>query len=539
MIKDYFFLSRLAYELNEQFNGSIILESFTSQKDRLFIRLLQQKEFLLELCVNHSLPYILIKDATGRKKRNSLDIFSQILNLKLSSVFIAKNDRVILFQIENNISLFFAIRGKFTNIYLLSNNNFISFKKIEDDDLEKIKTEFQNLEFVPPLSLPEFDNEDFNIEIESYKNRYPYISKEFLESISIKDNITIQNIIDQINRIFYADIVLFYDIDKKTVKLGVTPTVPNTNTNVVGIFSKANESIFSFLSELKSNEEFNNLFHNVQKFTDKELKYLNNKFNSISTRIQNGSKEEYYRKIAELLLINKSELKTGLSEIVLSDIYSGNQLLKIELHKKLSPQKNIEHYFNKAKEEKLFFERSKNIISDIESKLKLFNDARIELEEIKSLQQLNSLARKIGIKMKNITEKKEPKLKFKQYVIDSKFNIYVGKDSKSNDLLTMKFAKQNDYWFHARSVSGSHVVLRVDNKNDVIPKNILKKTASIAAFFSKAKHSFLVPVSYTLKKYVVKKKGMDIGQVALMKEQTLLVKPEIPSDAILIEQSET
>jgi len=98
-------------------------------------------------------------------------------------------------------------------------------------------------------------------------------------------------------------------------------------------------------------------------------------------------------------------------------------------------------------------------------------------------------------------------------------------------LLTTRFAKQNDFWFHARSVSGSHVVLRVENTKDVVPKSILKKVASLTAYHSKAKTAGVVPVSYTFKKYVIKRKGQPPGQVSLLKEEVLLVKPEIPGDA--------
>jgi len=125
---------------------------------------------------------------------------------------------------------------------------------------------------------------------------------------------------------------------------------------------------------------------------------------------------------------------------------------------------------------------------------------------------------------------KKDKLMFRHFMIENKYHIFVGKDGRNNDLLTTKFAKQNDFWFHARSVSGSHVVLRVENTKEVIPKNILMKTASVAAFYSKAKTSKLVPVTYTLKKYVNKNARHEVGQVTVTKENVLLVKPEIPKD---------
>ncbi|MDP2363753.1 MAG: NFACT RNA binding domain-containing protein, partial [Ignavibacteria bacterium] len=80
----------------------------------------------------------------------------------------------------------------------------------------------------------------------------------------------------------------------------------------------------------------------------------------------------------------------------------------------------------------------------------------------------------------------------------------------------------------ARSVSGSHLVLRVENTKEGIPKDVIKKAASLAAYHSKAKTAGVVPVAYTFKKYVVKRKGMPVGQVSLLKEEVLLVKPEIP-----------
>ncbi len=105
----------------------------------------------------------------------------------------------------------------------------------------------------------------------------------------------------------------------------------------------------------------------------------------------------------------------------------------------------------------------------------------------------------------------------------------LGRIVKAMILLTTRFAKQNDYWFHARGSSGSHVVLRVENTKEPIPKNILKKAAAIAAYHSKSKTSGTAPVAYTFKKYVVKKKGDPSGTVRLLREDVLLVKPEIPA----------
>jgi len=536
MIKSYFFLSRLANELSSRIKGKTIIDIYTSKKDTLFLNLYDGEELTMEICVNHSLPYIQIIETSNRKKRNSLDFFPVIKNLKFSDVFIAKNDRVLIFQIENEISLFFTIRGKFTNVYLLNADNLYSFKKISNQEIEKIRNEFLLLDFVKPLSMPEFSVEDYKLNILELKEKYPIISKEIIDNISKDQNIHLDSIVSDIKKILFNNFYLIKDFQIK--KTEINTEAPDKLDNIqIEEFESALEVTKRYLYMLKYFDCFNKIYSNTKKLIEKELNYLYNKKKNIQTRIELGSKEDEYRKIAELLLINKSLLHTGLNEITLNNIYENNKPIKIQINKKYNPQENIEYYFNKAKEEKIFFERSYKILSDAEKRITNLENANRELDNCKSLDNILLLRKNLGLKMENDSVKpNEPKFKFKQFLIENKYKVYVGKDSKSNDLLTLKFAKQNDYWFHARSVAGSHVILRVENKHEAIPKIILKKAASIAALYSKAKSSSLVSVSYTQKKYVIKKKGMDIGQVALLKENTLLVKPEIPENTIIIEQ---
>lgn len=536
MIKNYFFLNRLGFELCSKIKGFTIIECYTSKKDTLFFTLNNQFEYTLEICVDHSLPFIQLHKSYNKKKRNSVEIFSEILNLKFSDIFIAKNDRVLLFQIENEISLFFAVRGKFTNVYLLSGTKFLSFKKISNEDLEVIKNELLSLEFINPLTLPEFSADDKLLSIYELKKKYPFLSNEIINNLEQCNKSPLEEVLSEIKKIYYNDLSLIIDFENKSSVISYSSLEMNDKFQV-NKYSSALEVSSKYLQMLKYFNEFNKLFNYAKKNIEKEFISLNNKKKNILARLNSGSKESEFRKFAELLLINKSLISTGLNQIIVDDIYENNNLVSIQLNKKFTPQQNIEYYFKKAKDEKMFFDRSTKLLSDVDKRIILLTEAKENLNNCHSFDDILSIMNKIGLKMKNdLSKQEEPKFKFRQYIIENKYNVFVGKDSKSNDLLTLKFAKQNDYWFHARSVSGSHVVLRLENKTEIIPKSILKKVASIAAFYSKAKSSSLVSVSYTQKKYVVKKKGMDIGQVALLKENTLLVKPEIPENTLLVEQ---
>jgi len=118
-------------------------------------------------------------------------------------------------------------------------------------------------------------------------------------------------------------------------------------------------------------------------------------------------------------------------------------------------------------------------------------------------------------------------LPYYKFTLD-KWEILVGKSARDNDVLTFKVARPNDFWFHAQNVTGSHVVLRNPQKLISAPKSIIERAAGIAAFYCKAKHSGIVPVVYTMKKYVWKGKNSPPGLVSIKFEKSIIVEPFNP-----------
>lgn len=126
-------------------------------------------------------------------------------------------------------------------------------------------------------------------------------------------------------------------------------------------------------------------------------------------------------------------------------------------------------------------------------------------------------------------EKKIHDNRFRKFTLDGGFEVWVGKDSSANDLLTFKFTNQNDLWFHVRGTSGSHTVLKKpEGFTGTIPKEIIKAAAGICAYFSKAKNAKNVSVAYTDAKNVQKFRGAKSGSVVIKGEKVVKVNPQIP-----------
>jgi predicted ribosome quality control (RQC) complex YloA/Tae2 family protein len=117
---------------------------------------------------------------------------------------------------------------------------------------------------------------------------------------------------------------------------------------------------------------------------------------------------------------------------------------------------------------------------------------------------------------------------FRIFTVDGGFEVWAGKSSANNDLLTLKYAKPNDLWFHARGSSGSHVVLKVGSGKGEPGKKAREQAAGIAAYYSRMKNAKMVPVAMTEKKYVRKPKGAPPGTVVLEREKVIFAEPALP-----------
>jgi len=113
------------------------------------------------------------------------------------------------------------------------------------------------------------------------------------------------------------------------------------------------------------------------------------------------------------------------------------------------------------------------------------------------------------------------------YELKDGWIVLAGKTDRDNDQLSLKTAHPDDWWFHVRGMSGSHVLLRTQ-KGMEPDRQTLKQAAAIAAYHSKARSGGTVAISCTKARYVSKPRGAKPGTVAIRKEITLKVKPSLP-----------
>ena len=254
-------------------------------------------------------------------------------------------------------------------------------------------------------------------------------------------------------------------------------------------------------------------------------------FASLIEARDTGGKAVGWQRNGELLLAYAHEVKPDMESIVLND-YDASPM-EIRLDPELSAKENALRYFDKAKRAKGRQGQVAEQIDRIQGSAAQLRVAITQVEEAKSMQILGGLEEEAR---KNRWTQEQPVAK--GGVIDRPFDghrirdtlgpnnykILYGENAESNDYLTLRVAKSNDYWLHVRGHTSAHVVIQTNNQPDKVPKEVLLAAAKIAVQNSNQKHAGYVSVDYVLKKYVRKPKGGAKGTALYTNEKTLHVE---------------
>lgn len=209
--------------------------------------------------------------------------------------------------------------------------------------------------------------------------------------------------------------------------------------------------------------------------------------------------------------------------------YYTNETVTIPLDDTLTPQENAQKYFDKYGKLKRTYEalseltiQVKEEIEHLESILTALDIAMQEedLTQIREeLVESGYIRRKGGSKKAKITSKPF------HYLSSDGFHIYVGKNNLQNDELTFKFATGGDWWFHAKQMPGSHVVLKTEGAE--VPDRAFEEAARLAAYYSKGRGQDKVEIDYVQKKQVKKPAGAKPGFVVYYTNYSMAIDTDI------------
>jgi len=471
---------------------------------------------------------------------------------RISKISMLGLERIVNLEIEtlnefNEIetkTLIIELMGKHSNIILTNPKNIII------DAMRHISSETSYREILPSraYTLPNSDKFDF-LAIKDFKefyakfentssealakeisNTYTGFSLSFVKS-AIAKTTNLEELYNYFCSIIKNDTALTFEPIYKNAKVSdYVLTLGNVDEPY-----HLNSFIDDFYFERETVETFTNYRNAILKMILEVLKKYNTRLLSINSKLKECDEMDKYKLYGELITANLYRLSNNhASSVELENYYDNNNLIFIPLDTKYSPNVNAKRYFKKYSKLKNAFQIVSDQKIETEKELDYIESIVYELENCTTLEEVQDIFEEISenVIFKEKLKKKEKKNKATkkkkqqayspiEYEIDG-FKVYVGRNNKENDWLTLTFANKNDIWFHTKDIHGSHVILKADKPVD---DDILVKCAEIAARHSKAKDSSNVPVDYCLVQFVKKPNGAKPGMVIFTNNKTLNVNP--------------
>lgn len=341
--------------------------------------------------------------------------------------------------------------------------------------------------------------------------------------------VPLKNLLDKADKGTVAPYILIRD--KKLVDFSFRPILqygPSTELRQMESFSKL---LDEFYSERESSERVRQKGQDLIRSVTTKRERIGRKLGFQKQELSETQNREQLRQMGDLITSNLYRMEKGMSELNAVNFYDPEgREIKIKLDALRTPQQNAARYYKdyhraKTAEQMLTEqiqkgEREQNYLSSVLESLSRAEGER-DLEEIRrELEEGGYIRSRLKAKNRMKRQPSRP-LEFRS---SAGLRISVGRNNTQNDELTTKMAGRSDFWFHAQSIHGAHVILWAEGQEPDVQS--MTEAAMLAAWFSQGREGSKLPVDYTRVKYVKKPSGARPGMVTYTTYETTYVTPE-------------
>ena len=555
MAFDGIVVKSLVADFQNKLIGARVNKVFQPNKYEIILSLYNSANYMLDICIHPEYYRMCLTNISKPNPTNALN-FCMLLRKYLTSSRITNIesvdlDRLIFIDFEGNNELKDTIKyrlvielmGRRSNIILLNYNGFIidSIKHIITSDREILPAR----EYITPkssknsfLELNNFDEFYALLSQNSYNSLSSYLPELFtgftsIFILNVLEELDIENTSKDVN-----ELRVLYDYLKNLISNFGTENVSlkKVHKDYVLDLSSSDTSLSDFLDKFYYDKEIENIFLAAKAELSKSilsaLKKASKKLDNINQKLRSCNDMDKYKLYGELLTANLYKYHENFAKpsIEVENYYDNNNLVTIKLDTSVSYSKNAERFFKK-------YNKLKNTLSIVTVQKK---EAELELEYIESIIYSVSNAKTLedieeihnefteNVLMKKYNYKSFQKVNSDKNltnnlnkIVINKYDVYIGKNNKQNDYLTLHFADKSDLWFHAQGFHGAHVILKTNGKNP--DEDTIFKCAQLAKQNCKAALERNVSVDYTYIKYVKKHHSGKTGMVNYTNYKTIIV----------------
>jgi len=525
LLTNYYTLRALVWEWNPRLAGARILDGYSQHRGSLILVFedVQGGQWSLNTSVQAPNMHIFMYAGANRSRKNVVDVFPELRNETVERLRIANRDRQITLQLTNGSCLHFFVYGPKANVYL------------DHEGITSFRGDFTTLPALRSVvDVPSAEAvESVLASGKMLRSVLPLFPKKLIEEVwyragGIQDPTTITSVIGEMeDDLQNPSPRIYWDEERKPllsmIRLGHIAAEGEK-------MSSTDEAVRVVARRRLALHRFSGTYDPLIRLLKKRVVQSENGLSRVEEELSKPGRADKHEHFGHLLMAQAHTLKAGSDEVRVADILGDGAEVTIVLDPRLNAIENAQAYYGKAKRSrearKKSMERIQGLKRTAQNTQSLYEQALNlqTVEEVKTFQMKNE-----GHLKALMAAPEDPDaIPYRRFVLDAGYEVWVGRNAKQNDQLTMHDARKYDLWLHARGVAGSHTVLRLRGRTDSPPKQIIEQAASIAAWYSKARTSGLAPVIVVERKYVRKPRKALPGTVVVEREKVILVEPGLP-----------
>ncbi|MBE6774688.1 MAG: fibronectin/fibrinogen-binding protein [Ruminococcaceae bacterium] len=457
------------------------------------------------------------------------------------------------------LTLCIEIMGKYSNLILISGGKVVDSVKRVDFTTSSVRQILPGIEYkLPPaqgkLNIEAEDAELITESILSKKDKLlssaiintlqgvsPIVSRELAYRVTFDDALVSSLTKAQISALkleleFIKDnlhsLSGFYivsDENGKPKDLSHYEIRQYSGALKVKAYDGPSELLDDFYYERDRINRINHRGHELIKHINTLIERNVRKLSVQSEELKKCKDKETLRLYGELILANIYRLSKGVACYEVENYYNNCEIIKIPCNPAFSPAENQKKYYKDYRKAQTAEKMLEKLIEDGKNEIIYLESVLDELSRADTDSEISLIRQELasGGYIKNIKGKKQkppkelPPLEFHSR---DGFRILVGRNNAQNEKLSLKTAMKNDMWLHTQKIPGSHVIILGEGRE--ISDEAIEDAAVIAAYYSKARESSLVPVDYTRVKALKKPSGGKTGMVIYHEYYTIIVNPD-------------
>jgi predicted ribosome quality control (RQC) complex YloA/Tae2 family protein len=541
----YHTLRAVALNLSQRLPGRLIEQVYSQDRDEVVFAFMGLAEQLVVSC-RSDLCCCYLHSALARAKKNSANVLPASIGRKIYEVTIHPADRVVTMYLSGGGRISMELFGARSNVLLIGEHATI------EGAFKRSRELAGQVHTPPPLTAslsPEglakaistLGQSSFGAAIKRFSPQFPpIVIRELLSRAGLSPEMPVALMTaDRAPALIAAISSVVNDLATPQPRIYSLHIGSPLHFSIIPLtvlgecredrFEDIHKALQSFVAWKRSaaniTDERRALEHRFQSTLDHAQRVVR----AIDADLAAGDRAEQYQQYGSLILQHLSSIVPGSARVALS---GENGEIVVPLVPTQTPSQNAQRYFEKAKTSRrardLAVRRRAVYGGRMERSAMLLS----ELDRITTRQELKTFMERHHNDLHSPKEDSpsddQDRPLFRVFVVEGGFEVWAGRSSANNDVLTLRHAKPQDFWFHARGVSGSHVILRVATGRGEPGKRALRQAASIAAYYSKMRTASLVPVAVTRRKYVHKPRGAPAGSVVLQREDVIMVEPQLP-----------